>query len=87
MHKPQAPILPPISGEERPPKPYDDASADTLVSLLGLYMASTGGEDRAFFSVANSAAWSTSQTQQFFFERRSRSGLSFSASRGMNFPS
>lgn len=83
MHKPQVSILPSVSGEERLPnhtKPYNDASADTLVSLFGSYMVSTGREDSAFFSVLNTVAWSMSQTQQFFFERRSWSSLSLSLS-------
>lgn len=78
MLKPQAIILPPHPLRRKTPKPYDDASAHTLMSVFGSCIVSKGERDSAVLSLLNAITCSTSQTQQSFLEKRStESGLCF----------
>ena len=61
------------------PSPTDEASAVTMVSALGLYIANTGCGLNSCLIVSNSCCWLAVHDQWFFGLTRSQSGLALSA--------
>ena len=68
------------------PKPYEDASAESVVSRFALYRASTGADVRLSFSCTKHICCACPNVQSFFLLRRSRIGFVISARCGVNFP-
>lgn len=55
------------------------------IGLFILYKVSTGADDKSSFKFLKALTCASAQNQQFFLDRRSLRGLSFSARCGMNF--
>ena len=68
------------------PRPYEDASADRIVSSAGSKIARAGAELNFSFTTPNACCWGGPQTQAFFLLRSSLSGWVSSARFGMYLP-